>query len=343
MRLSLKIINWSGSRSMCNQRSRGFTLIELLVVIAIIAVLIGLLLPAVQKVRDAAARAKCQNNLKQLGLAIHNYEGANGCFPSSGTYPTATVAVSFSMQALILPHIEQANLQNLINFSLPYSAQPLVTQQRVPTFICPAEVNARERVDGALTHYPCNYAGNQGSWFVYDPVTGMGGDGALPVNGRVTPADMIDGTSNTLGMAEVKAYTPYLRDGGTPNGLGVAAPSSTAQVTGYGGSFKTDSGHTEWVDARVHQTGFTTVFTPNTKVIFNSGGTNYDIDFNSSREGSTTNRQTYAAVTARSYHGGGLVNTLRMDGSVRPVSNNIALTTWRALGSRNGGEVFVDN
>lgn len=320
----------------------AFTLIELLVVIAIIAVLIGLLLPAVQKVREAAARSKCQNNLKQLGLAIHNYEGANGYYPAAGTYPAGATAISFSLQALILPYIEQANLQKLIDFNLPYSAQPLVTQQRVPTFICPGDVNDRARPDGALTQYPCTYAANMGSWFIYDAVTGQGGDGALPVNGRLTPMGITDGTSNTLGMAEVKAYTPYLRDGGTPNGMGIAAPTSPAQVVAFGGSFKTDSGHTEWVDSRVHQTGFTTVFAPNTKVPFISGGATYDIDFNSSREGATTNRQTYAAVTARSYHSGGNVNVLFMDGSVRSITSSIALTTWRSLGTRNGGEVCAN-
>ena len=328
---------------MRRSKPRGFTLIELLVVIAIIAVLIGLLLPAVQKVREAAARSKCQNNLKQLGLAIHNYEGANGYFPPGGSYPVGAIAVSFSMQAVILPYIEQANLQKLIDFNLSYTVQPLVTQQRVPTLICPSDINDRARQDGAVTHYPCNYAANMGTWFVYDPITGVGGDGALPVNGRLRATDFTDGTSNTLGMAEVKAYTPYLRDGGNPNGYSVAPPSSPAQVVAYGGNFKADSGHTEWVDARVHQSGFTTVFTPNTKVLVNNGGTTYDIDFNSSREGSTTNRQTYAAVTARSYHSGGVVNILLMDGSVRSVASSISLGTWRGMGTRNGGEVCNDS
>ena len=105
-------------------RRRAFTLIELLVVIAIIAVLIGLLLPAVQKVREAAARAKCQNNLKQIGLAMHNYHTANGAFPmGSSIAPQLDVPLqqsiwsAWSAQALMLPYMEKGSLYNSINFS----------------------------------------------------------------------------------------------------------------------------------------------------------------------------------------------------------------------------------
>jgi prepilin-type N-terminal cleavage/methylation domain-containing protein/prepilin-type processing-associated H-X9-DG protein len=317
----------------------AFTLIELLVVIAIIAILIGLLLPAVQKIREAANRMKCSNNMKQIGLALHNYEGTYGYFPVAGQYSTTVASKSWSLQATILPYIEQDNLQRLINFSQPYDTQPNVTQTRVSTFLCPSETKDRPRVDGALTHYPLNYAANMGTWMVFDPTLNRGGDGAFMVNSSTRIADITDGTSNTVGLAEVKAYTPYLRDGGTPTGPNVAVPTSTATVAGYGGSFKADSGHTEWVDARVHQTGFTTVFTPNTSVIYNNGGVNYDIDFNSSREGVSVTMQTYAAVTPRSYHTSG-VNVLLMDGSVRFLRNSITLTTWRALGTRNGSETL---
>jgi prepilin-type N-terminal cleavage/methylation domain-containing protein len=324
-----------------NRRSSapGFTLIELLVVIAIIAILIGLLLPAVQRVREAAARAKCLNNLKQIGLAVHNYHDTLGELPSGGFYPQGVTSVSWSVHARLLPYLEQANLQNLINFNLPYNVQPQVTSQRVAIYLCPSEINDKPRLDGSLTHYPMSYGANMGTWLVLNPFNGMGGDGALPVNTRVRITDITDGTSNTLGFSEVKAYTPYLRDGGAPNAVNSPPPASPAIVVAFGGEFKKDSGHTEWVDARCHQTGFTTTFPPNTVIPYTSAGVTYDVDFNSSREGRSTTLITYAAVTSRSYHASGLVQALLMDGSAKPVRNGVSLAVWRAMGTRNGGEI----
>jgi len=100
------------------------------------------------------------------------------------------------------------------------------------------------------------------------------------------------------------------------------------------------TGHTEWPDGRVHHTGFTTTLTPNTKVLFNHSGKDQDCDFNSMQEGRSATVPTFAAITARSYHSGGIVNVALMDGSVRSVASSISLQTWRALGTRDGGEVI---
>ena len=313
---------------------RAFTLIELLVVIAIISVLIGLLLPAVQKVREAAARARCQNNLKQWGLALHNHESAVGQFPSAGDYP----ASNWSTLARLLPYVEQENLQKLIDFSRPYSAQPQVTQFRLPIGVCPSEVNDKPKVGTTASHYPATYAISTGTWFLYHPATGATGDGAFGVNRRGRFADFTDGTSNTLGMAEVKAYNPVLSGSGAPAGLG--APATPADVLGYGGTLKL-TGHTEWVDFKSSETQFTATFPPNTVVPYTAGGATYDVDFVSSSEGKVVSLPTYAAVTARSYHTGG-VNALFVDGSVRFVQHSVPAAAWRALATRAGGEVVAE-
>jgi prepilin-type N-terminal cleavage/methylation domain-containing protein len=326
----------------CNsRRNRGFTLIELLVVIAIIAVLVSLLLPAVQQAREAARRTQCKNNLKQIGLALHNYHEVYTVFPPGGCYSLApSSADSFSVQARLLPYLEQTNLQNLINWGSSYGIQPDVARVRVPTYLCPSEPNDMSRVDGSFVHYPLNYGVNYGTWHVFNPMTGQGGDGLFWPNSRTNSSSMIDGSSNTLGLAEVKAYAPYLRNGANPNLPGAPIPASADTIAPLGGQFK-ETGHTEWVDGRVHQTGFTATFVPNTVVPYTTGGKQYDIDFTSYREGQSLTNITYSAVTARSYHEG-MVHALLMDGSVRVINESINLGIWRALGTRNGSEVVSE-
>ena len=328
---------------------RAFTLIELLVVIAIIAVLIGLLLPAVQKVRGAAARIKCANNLKQIGLAMHGYMDVNDGLPPNATYAYTGAAVTatsaWSAQARILPYIEQENLFRGIDLSVSYNLQIGVSSKRVATFVCPAEVNDRGYGTDATygnKHWVINYAVNLGTWGVLTNKAGgmRGGDGAFSPNRSARPADIADGLSNTVALAEVKAYTPKLSgaSNATTYSPPPAPPTAPADVAGLplAAFDPAKVTHVEWVDGKVHETGTTAVFPPNTNVKYASGGVTYDVDYVAASESSLGD--TYAAVTARSFHTGG-VNAVLMDGSVRFVRDSIDAATWRGLATRAGGEI----
>ena len=324
---------------------RGFTLIELLVVIAIIAVLIALLLPAVQQAREAARRIQCKNNLKQMGLALHNYLDVYTTFPPSFCFSTAG---SWSVQGRILPYLEQAAAYSQVRLDLDW-ADPInqatnVAQLKVPSYSCPSDPK------GDRMHYagpgegnirPHTYGVNFGSWKIYDPVTNTDGDGVFHPNSRTRPGDISDGMSNTLLAAEVRAYQPYFRNTADP---GPTAPNSVSFVSGYSGEKKygpnvdDNAGHTEWCDGPVHQSGFTTVFVPNTRVPLIDSGVTYDVDYNSRYEGTSITQTTYAAITSRSYHTG-IVNVALADGSTRSVSENIDRAIWRALGTRASGDV----
>ncbi len=328
----------------------GFTLIELLVVIAIIAVLVGLLVPAVQKVREAANRMSCSNNLKQLGLGIHNFEGTNGYYPPSTISTGAAASQPWSGQAFVLPFLEGDNIIKRIDFNAGYhnginkDLYPPngVATIRVPVLHCPSDPNNRARMNtttGIPEHYPLSYLFNVGLYLVYNPVTRQDGGGAFGPNQRLTPSSYTDGLSNTIGMAEGKMFFPRVQDAVLPN----VPPTNPGSVAGTvsGGAWSSNSGHTEWVCGRAIHTGFTTTFTPNTRVIRSEGGVDYDFDVTSSREGRNQTDPTYAVITARGYHPSG-VNGLMMDGSVRLFSNAISQANWRALGTRAGGEVATD-
>ncbi len=317
---------------------QAFTLVELLVVIAIIGILVALLLPAVQAAREAGRRSQCQNNLKQIGLALASYESTFGRLPPGGFYPIATVVPdSYSVHTRILPYMEQSSSYQLLNFGLAATSQPLVVMQQIPNYVCPSEIKAVPRVSATLTRFPTTYAYNVGTWFVWDPNTGLSGDGVFAMNQCRRMTDLRDGTSHTVGFAEVEAYQPYLLGGSPPTSLLVPPPTTPAAALAYGGVLQT-TGHTGWTEGQTFQTGFTFVFTPNTVVSFTNATGTYNVDYISSRDGSSATAYSYDVVTSRSYHSGDMVNVLMMDGSVRPVTSGISLQVWRAAGTPAGGD-----
>ena len=329
----------------CN-RKKGFTLVELLVVIAIIGILIALLLPAVQAAREAARRTQCLNNLKQLGLAMHNYASSWGTFPPSAivdrTNQSTGNNVSWGIHGRILPFLEQTALGAQVNLVAAWDNQSVIHQVRIPVFACPSDPQSRRVRDpgGGKPHlYPTTYGFNLGVYFVYDPATDRGGDGISYPNAQVGFDAVRDGTSNTLLAAEVKAWQPYHRNGGPPTTAIPNSPAEAATIIPSATDFK-DTGHTEWPDGRVHHTGFTACFPPNARIAC-PNDPNLDCDYNSWQEGRNgiAGRPTYAIVTSRSYHPGG-VNAVMVDGSARFFSNSTELAVWRALATIKGGEVI---
>ncbi len=333
-------------------KSAGFTLIELLVVIAIIGVLIALLLPAVQQAREAARRIQCVNNLKQFGLAMHNYESVAGTLPPplvlGGAGTTVTWYGGWSVHGRLLPFAEQGAAFNAINFDIDYESGPnlTVTGMTLSLFLCPSEPRQTAAIGpfGALAGVT-SYGFVMGDWYVWGGFNGQPNRAPFEVNRSRRFAEFTDGLSSTLIASEALTFQHYYRDCGA--GLSIinnpnTVPPPTAdpfvvapEYLGANCSLRLDQGHSVWADGHVHQTGITTAWTPNRKVL---GGPNrvLDVDLNGRREKNAG--PTYAAVTARSRHPGG-VNALMADGSVKFIKNTVNGGTWRAIGTIASGEI----
>jgi type II secretory pathway pseudopilin PulG len=337
----------------------------MLVVLIVLGILVGMIMPALQTAREAARRSACSNNVRQMAYAVTNFESQNGHFPPSFRFVASDASGNvngWSAQALLLPYLEQSVVSDEIDYETSYKlAAPVRTADgretklsalRVPTYVCPSELRDEERMGSgsppAAEHYPLNYGLNLGVWFVYDPADGSGGEGAFYPSSRLKASSVRDGMSFTLAISEVKAWQPYFRNAAKMDDLPV--PATEEEICILGGDHKKNSGHTEWVDGRAHQIGFTTTFPPNTRVLCNTSGTTYDVDWTNWQEGkgfrpqvgTPATAKTYAAVTTRSYHPGG-VNAASLDGSVRWYSDNVHPLVWRALSTRAGREIIPND
>ncbi len=327
---------------------RGFTLIELLVVIAIIAILIALLLPAVQQAREAARRMQCKNNLKQITLAMHNYESSHGGFPWIGD----SINYSFSPQALLLPHCDQGNLHDLIDFDISLGRardgfnSPHDQTARIPVsfFNCPSDDTqvvkpVFQRIGGSTyTFAGLNYFINVGSGTGNNVDYGSPTDGIAWSGNGVGFRDITDGTTNTIAFAEtlmgpgqevtgavdLRQAKKLVAGGSGRNVSDMIAfrDSATGDPAAFISGVSNWSGHrgSVWISA------------------FGSGGGAINGWFTPNSRFPDLSIRAYQATGPRSNHAGG-VNVSMCDGSVRFFSDSIDMADWHALWSRNGGEV----
>ena len=348
-----------------SSRRRGFTLIELLVVIAIIAVLIALLLPAVQSAREAARRAQCVNNLKQMGLALANYESANGSYPpgsikwGSGNLTDCTVQRHHTLFALLLGYMEQTSVYNAINFNLPAidstppygvgsasgaASNSTAYNSVVATYLCPSDRSVTLSKTSVPGNSHTSYAGSSGNTDVWhwwygcpaNPSPQIESDGMFNADYCYKVADVIDGLSNTLFIGETSQFK------NDPDGTFF---SQWVTDGWYGSSVSGAS--------RMHSL-VSTVAHPNASFLIpepNGDGTYYqNWQFNP-----TLQLQNLGQWGFRSMHPGG-VNFLFGDGSVHfikdsintigqvnPLNNQLMLGVFRQLGTRAGGEIITSD
>jgi prepilin-type N-terminal cleavage/methylation domain-containing protein len=318
------------------RRRSAFTLIELLVVIAIIAILIGLLVPAVQKTREAANRMQCQNNLKQIDLALHNHHDTLKKFPPSGTSYPSGVGSGFSIHAFLLPYIEQDNLYKSINFGVaatdPSNDGPRAT--KVSIYLCPSDPINKLPVGWAGTNYRANNGVSIVNGYGDSDPAGVNvsmppPDGGFFTNSNYGMADMVDGASNTAAFSEhIKG--DYSNAISSPNGdtyrpgtYPATPDEAMAQCNAIDITNLTFQGNSNggapWLQHSHTTTRYWHAFPPGSRSCM----------FPPQR----------ISTTANSGHTN-IVNVLLFDGSVHSVPYSISLTTWRAMGTRDGGEVL---
>jgi prepilin-type N-terminal cleavage/methylation domain-containing protein/prepilin-type processing-associated H-X9-DG protein len=354
-----------------SSKHRGFTLIELLVVIAIIAVLIALLLPAVQAAREAARRAQCVNNLKQLGLGVHNYQSNNNCFPplmsnfgapNTGNFPPwGSGDWPLSWAVSLLPFMEQQQLFNTANYSFgaPQSAENTLSTTKVATLICPSEsIKVGPWQAGAWINYAANFGGpaSIASWSgpIVMLTNSNSGNCACYANSNIGSfgiESITDGSSNTCMFSE---RLIGLAPGG--GGGGVMTSSSNAKRVDFPiTATVTQDGANGTQAMQVYQAckGLTSTTTSPaghdawSGAVWN-GSHSGTLRFNSYDHWNTPNGLTCITsgnppgsntdlLTAGSNHSGG-VNACFADGSVKFIKDSISPQTWWAIGSRNLGE-----